>query len=126
MWLTRDIGPASTGSRTEARDLSGSDTIQQKRVGLGSAGSYIRDDDGAPLDRGHLASLQSGDDSELAFKELDNRSAPPLARLPFGNRFSFDHPAPPSGSFQSSQPSGPSCDRVVGEVVDCRAALVSV
>jgi len=126
MWLTRDIGPASTGSRTEARDLSGSDTIQQKRVGLGSAGSYIRDDDGAPLDRGHLASLQSGDDSELAFKELDNRSAPPLARLPFGNRFSFDQPAPPSGSFQSSQPSGSFYDRFGGEALASSAPVGSM
>ena len=126
MWLTRDIGPASTGSRTEARDLSGWGTIQQKRVGLGTAESYIRDDDGAPLDRAHFASLQSGDDSEFAFKELDNRSAPPFARLPFGDRFSFDQPALPGGSFQSSQPSVSFYDRFGGEALASSAPVGSV
>ena len=126
MWLTRDIGPASTGSRTEARDLSGWGTIHQNRVGLGTAGSYIRDDDGAPLDRAHFASLQSGDDSEFAFKELDNRSAPPFARLPFGDRFSFDQPALPGGSFQSSQPSVSFYDRFGGEALASSAPVGSV
>jgi Protein of unknown function (DUF2778) len=114
MWLTRDTGPASTGSRTEPRDLSGSGTIHQNGVGLGTAGSYIRDDDGAPLDRAHFASLQAGHDSEFA---LDHRSAPPLARLPFGERFSFDQPAQPRGSLQSSQPSAPFQDRFIGDVL---------
>src|SRR5215467_14182365 len=126
MWLARDIGPASTGSRTEARDLSGWGTIHQNRVGLGTAGSYIRDDDGAPLDRAHFASLQSGDDSEFAFKELDNRSAPPFARLPFGDRFSFDQPALPGGSFQSSQPSVSFYDRFGGEALASSAPVGSV
>src|SRR5215510_16446367 len=117
MWLTRDTGPASTGSRTEARDLSGSGTIHQKRGGLGTAGSYIRDDDGAPSDRAHFASLQAGDDSEFALKEPDSRSAPPLAPLPFGERFSFDQPVPPGGSLQSSQPSASFHDRFIGEVL---------
>src|SRR5262245_49345351 len=111
MWLTRDTGPASTGSRTEARDLSDSGTIHQKRVGLGTTRSSIRDDDGAPLDRAHFASLQAGDDSEFAFQEPDNRSAAPLARLSFGERFSFDQPAPSGGSLQSSEPSAPFGDR---------------
>ena len=88
IWLTRDTGPASIGSRTEARDLSGSGTIQQKRVGLGTAGSYIRDDGGASLDR-----------------------------MPFGERFSFDQSAPSGGSLQSSQPSAPFQDRFIGEVL---------
>jgi len=96
MWLTRDTGPASTESRTEARDLSGSGTIH-----LGTAGSYIRDD---------------GGDSEFAFKEPDKRTAPPLVRLPFGERFSFDQAAP-GGSSQSSQPSAPFQDRFIGEVL---------
>jgi hypothetical protein len=112
MWLTRDTGPASTGSRTEARDLSGSGTIH-----LGTAGSYIRDDDGAPLDRTRFASLQAKDNSEFTFKEPDNRSASPLARLPFGERFSFDQPAPSGGSLQSSQPSAPFQDRFIGDVL---------
>src|SRR5215468_3031275 len=125
MWLTRDTGPASSGSRTEARDLSGSGTIYQKRVSLGTAGSYIRDDDGAPLGRAHFASLQTGDDSEFAFKESDNRSAPPSARLPFGERFSFDQPAPPGGSLQSSQPSASFHDRFGGEVFASSAPVRS-
>src|SRR5262249_52571679 len=90
-----DIGPASTGSRTEARDLSG--------------------DDGAPVDRAHFASL--GDDSEFASKEPDNQTALPLVRLPFGERFSFDQPASPGGSLQSSQPSAPFQDRFIGDVL---------
>jgi Protein of unknown function (DUF2778) len=117
MWLTRDTGPASIGSRTEARDLSGSGTIHQTRVGLDTAGSYIGDDDGAPLDRAHFASLQAGDDSEFAFSEPDNRSAPPLPRMPFGERFSFDQPAPSGGSLQSSRPSASFQDRFIGEVL---------
>src|SRR5262249_44000017 len=110
MWLTRDTGPASTGSRTETRGLSGSGTIH-----LGTAGSSIRDDDGAPVDRAHFASL--GDDSEFAFKEPDNQTALPLVRLPFGERFSFDQPASPGGSLQSSQPSAPFQDRFIGDVL---------
>jgi hypothetical protein len=125
MWLTRGTGPASTGSHTETRDLSGSGTIYQKSIGLGTAGSYIRDDDGAPLDRAHFASLQTGDDSEFAFKEPDNRSAPPLARLPFDERFSFDQPAPPGGSLQSSQPSTSFHDRFIGEVLASSAPVRS-
>jgi hypothetical protein len=129
MCLTRDTGPASTGSRTEARDLSVSvsvsGTIHQKRVDLGTAGSYIREDDGAPLDPAQFASLQAGDDSEFAFKEPDNRSAPPLARLPFGERFSFDQPAPPDGSLQSSQPSASFHDRFIGEVLAASAPVRS-
>jgi len=125
MWLTRDTGPASTGSHTETRDLSGSGTIYQKSIGLGTAGSYITDDDGAPLDRAHFASLQAGDDSEFAFKEPDKRSAPPLARLPFGERFSFDQPAPPGGSLQSSQPSTSFHDRFIGEVLASSAPVRS-
>jgi hypothetical protein len=117
MWLTRDTGPASTGSRTEARDLSGSGTIHQKRVGLGTVGAYIRDDGGAPFDRTHFSSLQAGGDSEFAFKEPDNPSAPPLARLPFGERFSFDQPAPPGGSLQLLQPSASFKDRFIGVVL---------
>ena len=125
MWLTRDIRPASTGSRTEARDLSGSGTTHQKSVGLGTAGSYIRDDDGAPLDRAHFASVQAGDDSEFALKEPDNRSAPPLGRLPFGERFSFDQPAPPGGLLQSSQPSASFHDRFIGGVLASSAPVRS-
>jgi len=127
MWLTRDTGPASTGSSTAARDLSGSGTIHQKRVGLGTAGSYITDD-GAPLDRAHFTSLQAGANSEFAFKEADDRSAPPLARLSFGERFSFDQPAPPGGSLQSLQSSQPSAsfhDRFIGEVLTSSAPIRS-
>src|SRR5262245_18462725 len=86
MWLTRDTGPASIGSRTETRDLSDPGTIHQKRA---------------------------------AFSEPDNRSAPSLVRLPFGERFSFDQSASSGGSLQSSQssqPSAPFRDRFVGEV----------
>jgi hypothetical protein len=121
MWLTRDTGSASTGSHTEARDLSGSG--HQKSVGLGTAGPYMRDDNGAPLDRTHFASLQAVDDSEFAFKEPDNRSTPPLARLPFGERFSFDQPAPPGGSLQSSQPSMSFHARFIGEVLASSAPV---
>jgi len=117
MWLTRDTGPASTGARTEARDLSGPGAIPQKRVGLGSAGSYSRDDGGALFDRAHFASLQAGDNSEFALNEPDNRSAPPLTRLPFGERFSFDQSAPPGRSLRSSQPSASFRDRFIGEVL---------
>jgi type VI secretion system (T6SS) effector TldE1-like protein len=118
MWLTRDTGPASIGSRTEARDLSGSGTIHQKWVGLGTAGSYIGDDDGgASFDRAHFASLQAGGNSEFAINEPDNRSAPPLSRLPFGERFSFDQSAPSGGSLQSSQPSVSFRDRFIGEAL---------
>jgi hypothetical protein len=116
IWLTRDTGPVSIGSRTEARDLSGSGAIDQKQGGLGTAGPYMRDDDGAPLDRAQFASLQAGDDSKFAFEEPDNRSAPPLARLPFGERFSFDQPAPPGGTLQSSQPATSFNNRFIGEV----------
>jgi hypothetical protein len=125
MWLTRDSGPTSTGSRTEARDLSGSGTIPQKRVDLGTAGSYTRDDDGAPLGRAHFVSLQAGDDSEFAFEEPDNRSAPPLARLSFGERFSFDQPVLLGRSLQSSQPSASFHDRFIGEVLASSAPVRS-
>ena len=117
MWLTRDTGPASAGSRTEVHDPSGSGTIHQKRVGVGTAGSYIKDDDGAASDRALFASLQAGDKSKFDFKEADNRSTPPLAQLPFGERFSFDQPAQPGGSLQSSQPSSSFRDRFIGEVL---------
>ena len=117
IWLTRDTGPASIGSRTEARDLSASGTIHQERVGLGTAGSYSRDDDGAPFDRAQFASRQAGDDSAFAFKEPDNRSAPPLAHLPFGERFSFDQPVPPGGSLRFLRPSASFQDRFFGEVL---------
>jgi hypothetical protein len=120
MWLTRDTGPASTGPRTETRDLSGSDTIHQKVASLGPAGSYIRDDD-----RAHFPSLQAGDDSEFASKEPDNWSAPPLASLSFGERFSFDQPAPPGGSLQSSQPSVSFHDRFIGEILASSAPVRS-
>ena len=125
MWLTRDTGPASTGSRTGAHDRSGSGTIHQTRVGLGTAGSYVKDDDGAPLDRAHFARLQAGDESEFAFKEPDNRSAPSLVRLPFGERFSFDQPAAPDGSLPSSQPSASFHDRFIGEVLASSALVRS-
>ena len=119
MWLTRDTESASTGPRTEARDLSGSGTIRQQRADLGTAGSSARDDDGTPLDRAHFASLQAEDDSAFASKEPDNRSAPPLARLLFSERFSFDQPSLSGGSLESSQLSQPSAsfhDRFTGEV----------
>src|SRR5262245_14191998 len=121
MWLTRDTEPASTGSRAEARDLSGSGTIHQKRVGLGIAGSYVRDGD-APFDRAHFATLQAGDDPKFALKEPDNRSALPL---PFGERFSFGQPAPPGESLQSSQPSVSFHDRFTGEALASSASVRS-
>jgi type VI secretion system (T6SS) effector TldE1-like protein len=117
MWLTRDTGPASIGSRTEARDLSGPGAIDQKRVGLGAAESSSRDDDSASSDRTRFASLQAGDNSEFAINEPDNRSAPPLVRLPFGERFSFDQSAPSGASSQFLQPSASFRDRFIGEVL---------
>jgi type VI secretion system (T6SS) effector TldE1-like protein len=95
MWLTRDTGLVSTEARTE---------------------SYVRDDDGAPLDRAPFAS-RAGDNSRFAFKEPDNRSALSLARLPFGERFSFDEPTPPAGALQFSHPSASFQDRFFGEVL---------
>jgi hypothetical protein len=121
MWLTRDTGPAGIGSRTEVRDPSGSGTIDQKRGGLATAGSYTgsysRDDASAPLDRTRFASLQAGDNSEFAINEPDSQSTPPLARLPFGERFSFDQSAPSAGSLLSSQPSASFRDRFTGDVL---------
>jgi hypothetical protein len=124
MWLTRDTGPASAGSRTEVHDLSGSGTIPQERVGVGTPGSYIKDDEGAPSGRALFASLPAGE-SKVAFKEPDNRSAPPLAQLPFGERFSFDQPALPGGSLQPSQPSSSFRDRFNGEVLASGAPIRS-
>jgi hypothetical protein len=117
MWLTRDTGPASTGSRTEAHDDSDSGAIAQQRVDGGPAGSYIKHNDGAPLDRAFFASLQTGDESKPAFKEPDNRPGTPLAQLPFGERFSFDQPALSGGSLQSSQSSLAFGDRFIGDVL---------
>src|SRR5690349_10505702 len=113
MWLTRETGPVSIEARTEARDSSDSGTIQPKRGGLRAAGS-MRDDDGAP--RATFAS-RAGDNSGFALKEPDNRSAPPLGRSLFGERFSFDPPAPPVGALQFSRPSASFQDRFFGEVL---------
>src|SRR5689334_7267179 len=116
MWLTRDTGPAGIGSQTEARDLSGPGANDQKRGGLGTAGSYRSDNDSASLDRTHLASF-AGDTSEFAINEPDNRSAASLVHLPFGERFSFDQSAPSGGSLQSSRPSASFQDRFIGEAL---------
>src|SRR5207244_2412120 len=88
-------------------------TIHPKLVDPGTAtvGSDIRDNG-----RARLASLHTGDDGEFAFWEPDNRSEPPSARSPFGERFSFDQSSAPGWSSQSSYPSASFDDRFVAVV----------
>jgi hypothetical protein len=81
MWLTLDAETANVGARADARDPSAS-------------GPHFLGPD--------LASLQTGDISEFAFKQLDNWSNPPPSHSRFGERFSFDQASAP-GSF--AQPS---------------------
>ncbi len=99
IWLPLDTRPANVELRAEARNLSVSGSIHPKQVDLDTAAIGA---DGRENHRAQLASVGTRVDFEFAFNELDNRSAPPPARSPFGERFSFDQPSAPS---RFSQPS---------------------
>jgi Tlde1 domain len=111
-WSPLDTGPANVELRAEARRLSVSDSIHPKRVDLDTStiGS-----DGQDSSRARLAGLRTQDDFEFAFKELDNRSAPPPARSPFGEPFSFDESNTPNWFLQLSDLSASSDARFGGE-----------
>ena len=110
-WLTLDAGPANVGLRAGARDLSAFGTDHSRRLDLGTAtlGPDIPD---SP--RVRLASLETGVDSESTFKKSDNQSEP--VSSPFGERFSFDQPDPPSGSLQPWQRSESFDDRFTAAI----------
>jgi hypothetical protein len=111
-WVPLDTGPADVELRAEARRLSVSGSIHPKPADLDTAtiGS-----DGQDSSRAQLAGLRTQDDFEFAFKDLDNRSAPPPAHSPFGERFSFDEPSAPSRFSQPSDLSASSGARFGGE-----------
>jgi hypothetical protein len=96
-WLPLDTGPANVETRAEASRLSVPGSIHPKPVDLDTdtIGATIGSD-GQESARAQLASLRTQVDFEFAFKELDNRSAPPPAFLPFGERFSFDESSTPN------------------------------
>jgi Tlde1 domain len=115
-WVPLDTGPADVELRAEARRLSVSDSIHPKLVDLDTAtiGSDGQESFGESS-RAQLAGLRTQDDFEFAFKELDNRSAPPPAGSPFGERFSFDEPSAPGRFSQPSDLAAASDARFGGE-----------
>jgi hypothetical protein len=106
-WLPPDTGPANLETRAAAGRASLSGSIHPKPVDPGTAtiGSDGQENSRESLRASalaQLAALRTQDDFEFTFKELDNRSAPPPAPAPFGERFSFDEPSAPN---RFSQPS---------------------
>ena len=121
-WVPLDTGPADVELRAEAHRLlvaeaqrllvSGSihpKTVDLDTATIGSDGQESSQE--SPL--AQLASLPT--QVEFAFEELDNRSAPPLARLPFGERFSFDEPGAPNQFLGPADLSASSDARSAGE-----------
>ena len=118
-WVPLDTGPANVELRAEAHRLLVAGSIQQvsgsihpKLVDLDTD---IIGSDGQESSRAQLASLRTQVDFEFAFEELDNRSAPPPAHSPFGERFSFDDSSTPNRFLQPSDPSASSDARLGGE-----------
>jgi hypothetical protein len=110
-WLPLGTGPAKVEPRAEARRLSVA-SIHPKLVDPGTAtiGSAGRESS-----RTQLAGLRTRDDFEFAFNELGDRSAPPPAPSPFGERFSFDKPSAPNRFSQLSDALSPFDERFGGE-----------
>jgi hypothetical protein len=116
-WLTLDAGPANVGPRAGARDLSVFGTDHSRRLDLATATL------GPDSPRVRLASLETGVDSESTFKKSDNQSEP--VSSPFGERFSFDQPDPPSRSLQPWQGSPSFDDRFTAAILPPAAAVRS-
>jgi hypothetical protein len=115
-----DTGPADVELRAEAGRLSVSSSIHPKLVDLDTAtiGSDGQESSRASSRESSLAQfagLRTQDDFEFVFKELDNRSAPPPAHSPFGERFSFDEPSAPNRFLQPSDLAASSDARFGGE-----------
>jgi hypothetical protein len=108
-WVPLDTGPANVELRAEAHRLLVaeahrllvSSSIHPKPVDLdtatiGSDGQESLRESSLENSLAQLAGLRTQVDFEFAFNELDNRSAPPPARPPFGERVSIDESGAPS------------------------------
>ena len=118
-WVPLDTGPANVELRAEASPLSVSGSIHPKPVDLDAAtigpdGQESSQESSRESSSAQLAGLRTQDDFEFAFKELHNRSAPPPAGSPFGERFSFDEPGAP-GRFLLPSELSASFDALLGD-----------
>jgi hypothetical protein len=120
-WLTLDSGPADPGSRAGPNDLFVSQSIQPNRVNLSPVTVDPHAQGNSPL---HLASLETGEESATAFRELEDQTKS-SARSSFGERFPFDLASEPSRFSQLPQAIASFDDRFNSEAFAASTAVPS-